>query len=597
MVVCKFSRGIYCRSKGWTILMLSILAGILNFASPAISEDFKVNFVTLKPPTLGVGTAFVVDPNGYLLTNRHVVKIESDDPDKPTFEKVNLRVAIGGKKYLAEVVSVHSQLDLALIRISTKGLKSLPLIDSDKVELAEDVRAFGFPYIGKGLNRGLKITSGSVSGLEGTGQDRMILTDTAINPGNSGGPLVNDRGEVIGVNTAKVVRADVDNVGICLPINAARGMLAGAGLTVGTSNRTKILRGVELARRVGPSVGLVEIEPAVWSLPVPEWFEGHAALSADGNWLATIDHHILRINHSLSGQKVSEIDFGKDNWMYGVAFSPDAEHFAILARTSLVIFRTHQFKRTLEQVHVLDRVRRNIKRFDDPIPSPEFEPIFSPDGRWLASRLGDDLFLRQVDRLQEKKILKPDYDSSSFPLPPSITAYTFSPDSRQVATGGHYKIIRTYDVMSGKLLRSWKVKDKVIGYIYDLCYSKDGKTIYAASSSGSSSSEKVELSAFESDTGELLTSNKVSGRDATFVNRVDGSVVVAVKNKKCVSFHKLTSGSKLFDVELTPERGYITELSASTHRNFVTAIQKTDKETRGRISLIPYRALDDKVRQ
>jgi len=173
-----------------------------------------------------LGSGFVVDKEGYVLTNRHV--IDGGDEISVTFPN--------GDRYDAKIVGRDARTDVALLKIDPKGdLTVLPLGDSDAVEVGEWVMAVGNPFGLSGLNGGNSVTVGVVSfkgrdltlGVRGTSVE-MLQTDAAINPGNSGGPLMNTRGEVIGINTMIVTdgisRANA-GVGFSVPINVAREIL------------------------------------------------------------------------------------------------------------------------------------------------------------------------------------------------------------------------------------------------------------------------------------------------------------------------------------------------------------------------------------
>jgi serine protease Do len=170
-----------------------------------------------------LGSGFIVDKDGYILTNRHV--IEGADEVSVTFP--------GGKRYDAKIVGQDARTDVALIKIDPSApLTVLPLGDSDKLEVGEWVMAVGNPF-GLGDN---SVTVGVVSymgrdvPLEGLGRGtsvQMIQTDAAINPGNSGGPLINTRGEVVGINTMIITGGGQANagVGFSVPINVAKEIL------------------------------------------------------------------------------------------------------------------------------------------------------------------------------------------------------------------------------------------------------------------------------------------------------------------------------------------------------------------------------------
>ena len=166
-----------------------------------------------------LGSGFIVDKSGYVMTNRHV--IEGAD---------EITVTIGRKDYTAKLVGKDARTDVALLKVDAPSdLTVLNLGDSDLTEPGEWVMAIGNPF---GLG-GNSVTVGVVSYKgrnmqlqSGTGVD-MIQTDASINPGNSGGPLLNTRGEVIGINTLIVTQGlpQSAGVGFAVPINAAKEIL------------------------------------------------------------------------------------------------------------------------------------------------------------------------------------------------------------------------------------------------------------------------------------------------------------------------------------------------------------------------------------
>ncbi len=163
-----------------------------------------------------LGSGFIIDKAGYILTNNHVV--EGTD---------EIRVKLANDTELdAEIVGRDPKTDLALIRIKTDHpLKPLPLGDSDKLEVGDWVIAIGNPF---GL--GHSVTAGIVSAkyrrIGAGAYDNFIQTDAPINPGNSGGPLLNMAGEVIGINTAIFTRSGGSiGIGFAIPINMAKQLL------------------------------------------------------------------------------------------------------------------------------------------------------------------------------------------------------------------------------------------------------------------------------------------------------------------------------------------------------------------------------------
>lgn len=172
-------------------------------------EDFAPRSETLR----GQGSGFVIEKSGIILTNSHVV----NGADKVTVTLKDGRVFEGKVRGFDEVT------DLAVVKVEGKDLPTAPLADSDQVQVGDWAIAVGNPL---GLDN--TVTLGIVSTLHrssaqvGLSDKRLdfLQTDAAINPGNSGGPLLNDRGEVIGINTA--IRPDAMGIGFAIPINKAK---------------------------------------------------------------------------------------------------------------------------------------------------------------------------------------------------------------------------------------------------------------------------------------------------------------------------------------------------------------------------------------
>lgn len=170
---------------------------------------------------VGGGSGFIISADGLIVTNKHVVS----DPKAEYTVYLN-----DGRKFKAEILAVHPTDDLALIKIKTNNLPTLILGDSDKVKLGQFVIAIGNALgefqntvsfgVVSGLRRSITASDGegNVERLEG-----LIQTDAAINYGNSGGPLINIKGEVIGVNTA--IAGGAENIGFAIPINRVKKMV------------------------------------------------------------------------------------------------------------------------------------------------------------------------------------------------------------------------------------------------------------------------------------------------------------------------------------------------------------------------------------
>lgn len=195
----------------------------------------------------GSGTAFVVHADGLLVTCAHVVR-----------GATKVDVSLGGKTYSGDVVGIDDKHDLALVRVAAKGLPALPLAKPEAARLAEEVRAIGFP-LSDVLGNSVKVTRGSISGLVTQKDEKLLQIDASINPGNSGGPLVNDRGEVLGVNSAGLVGESVTNVGFAVPIEYVWSFLRSKGISPTGVSAGRQLDGPALAAAATPSVALVSV--------------------------------------------------------------------------------------------------------------------------------------------------------------------------------------------------------------------------------------------------------------------------------------------------------------------------------------------------
>ncbi|MGZ3495825.1 MAG: DegQ family serine endoprotease, partial [Thermodesulfobacteriota bacterium] len=192
--------------------------GFRNFGSPYGDKnpfgDFFGPFSEGNPPRdfeqRGVGSGFVMNQQGYILTNNHVV----EDADQIKVKFAN------GKEYNGQIVGRDPKTDLALLKIEgASDLHPLKLGNSDDLKVGNWVVAVGSPF---GLEQ--TVTAGIVSAkgrVIGSGPyDNFIQTDASINPGNSGGPLINMKGEVVGINTAII--ASGQGIGFAIPVNMAK---------------------------------------------------------------------------------------------------------------------------------------------------------------------------------------------------------------------------------------------------------------------------------------------------------------------------------------------------------------------------------------
>lgn len=194
------------------------------------------------------GTGFAVSADGILATCAHVVEGAK-----------KLEVHLQGQTYPATVIAIDARSDVALIRINAGGLTPLALTDSDTVQLAEQVRAVGYP-LSDVLGTDVKVTTGTIAGIvNDKSHGKRIQVDAPINPGNSGGPIVNGAGQVVGVASAKLSGSSVTSVGFASPVNQLRALAAANGIQLQAFGRGQDLAGPEVARRVVPSVAFIKV--------------------------------------------------------------------------------------------------------------------------------------------------------------------------------------------------------------------------------------------------------------------------------------------------------------------------------------------------
>jgi serine protease Do len=160
-------------------------------------------------PRRSTGSGFIIEPNGLIVTNAHVVEHA---------EWIQVRLA-DGRRFSGRTVGLDSRVDLALVRIDAAGLPVLPLGDSNRMRVGEFVLALGHPFgLEQSVSFGIVSRKGAPLTVAAPGFD-FIQTDAAINPGNSGGPLVNMAGQVIGVNS---MAARNGSIGFAIPSNLVK---------------------------------------------------------------------------------------------------------------------------------------------------------------------------------------------------------------------------------------------------------------------------------------------------------------------------------------------------------------------------------------
>jgi serine protease Do len=200
---------------------------------PEIVDRIKPSVVgictTFSDEKKGTGTGIIISEDGLIATNCHVVEDSDDGLGRMGVKASDITVVLPDKSvHKATVLGTDPETDLAVIDIDVKGLTAAPFGDSTLVREGADAIAIGNPL---GLELYGTVTKGIISALGRTitvGDSEMTLfqTDAAINPGNSGGPLCNTFGEVIGINSSKIISLYAEGIGFAIPSNAAEPVIA-----------------------------------------------------------------------------------------------------------------------------------------------------------------------------------------------------------------------------------------------------------------------------------------------------------------------------------------------------------------------------------
>jgi len=192
--------------EGVLDLIESVSKSVVHINTVRVVQDYYYRAFPLK----GAGSGFIMEPDGHIVTNAHVVEAA---------ERIGV-VLWDNRPVEGAVLGACRSIDAAIVKIDVDKLPVAPVGDSDKLRVGQRVYAIGNPF---GLVGGPTVTSGVISALDRTIQSQevsftgLVQTDAAINPGNSGGPLVDTKGRVIAINTAIIPFAQ--GIGFAIPIN------------------------------------------------------------------------------------------------------------------------------------------------------------------------------------------------------------------------------------------------------------------------------------------------------------------------------------------------------------------------------------------
>ncbi|MGO9403312.1 MAG: S1C family serine protease [Terriglobales bacterium] len=220
------------------------IGAVVNITSRVMTFDFFYGLV----PQEGQGSGFVIDKDGHILTNYHVIA-----DAREVWVTLNNR-----KKYKATIVGTDRSHDLAVIQIKAPDLQPMTLGDSTNLQVGQKVYAIGNPFgLAGTLTRGIVSSIRQVQEPDGMVIEEAIQTDAAINPGNSGGPLLNWHGQVIGINT--MIASSVGQsagIGFAIPINTAKAVLNDL-VTLGRVRRPALgVRTIPIDSEIADELGL-----------------------------------------------------------------------------------------------------------------------------------------------------------------------------------------------------------------------------------------------------------------------------------------------------------------------------------------------------
>ena len=200
-------------------------ADAVEISSPAVANIYTKRLVEYTPSSdertrfrveTAFGSAVIIDPEGYLVTNFHVVA-----------EAAEIRVQLSDGRFAnPEMVGVDAETDLALLKVDLGELPAIPLGNSGLLRIGDVVLAIGNPYgVGKSVTQGIVSATGRGQ-LDLASFEDFIQTDAAINSGNSGGALINVQGELIGINTAILAQdPGTEGIGFAIPVDLVRGVV------------------------------------------------------------------------------------------------------------------------------------------------------------------------------------------------------------------------------------------------------------------------------------------------------------------------------------------------------------------------------------
>jgi S1-C subfamily serine protease len=263
------------------------IPSVVNITSKTVAYDFFNGPV----PEEGQGSGFIIDKEGHVLTNFHVVG-----------NATQVEVTLHNKKtYKAQVIGRDRGHDLAVVKIDAPGVVPAVLGDSKNLQVGQKTFAIGNPFgLAGTMTRGIISSLRPIRNPEGSYIEEAIQTDAAINPGNSGGPLLNSHGEVIGINSLIATGGSNQSAGIgfAIPINVAKAVLNDL-ITLGTVRRPSL--GIQTLP-IGPELAQEMGLPANYGVLIVRTIPGGAADQAGlrgGNERAYLGNALIMIGGDL----------------------------------------------------------------------------------------------------------------------------------------------------------------------------------------------------------------------------------------------------------------------------------------------------------
>jgi Tol biopolymer transport system component len=324
-----------------------------------------------------VASGFMVKSDGYVVTCSRALQ-----------NAAAIQITIGKKIYPARLVARDDRRELALLKVEGSDFPAIALGDSDRAATGEETRIFGYP-LAAALGENVKITKGALlEAVYSQAGTKALQTDAAVNPGSSGGPLVNDRGEVIGIVSGTLIGVK-GKTGTAIPTSTLRELLRAQHIDVGPTPDQAKLEGAELFKKVSPAVALVRIATREELLRhnqqlstkrckvVVNDVEGDDYNEIDvNNVVFSPDSSRLAYYTSKGNSDATVVVDGKPErrygWVRAMTFSPDSKRLAYVISVN-----------TKKRV-VLDGKEGKEYDWVGAGPSLSSGPVFSPDSRRLA---------------------------------------------------------------------------------------------------------------------------------------------------------------------------------------------------------------------